>query len=97
MESAGLAVLPYHENVPSFGEWGWWIGGHADRWSKDSLGNRFEEIESLMVETRYLTPALIRASRLFGRYQLSSSETDVSTLVSPRVYDYYLHAWDTGY
>ena len=28
MKSAGLVVIPYHDNVPSFGEWGWWIGGH---------------------------------------------------------------------
>ncbi len=25
-KSAGYDVIPYHDNVPSFGEWGWWIG-----------------------------------------------------------------------
>ncbi len=96
MERAGFAVLPYHENVPSFGEWGWWIGGHADRWNRDNLENRFVGIESLSVETRYLTPELMHASRHFGKEQLASSQTDVSTLVSSRVYDYYLQAWESG-
>ena len=28
MEAAGLAAAPYHATVPSFGEWGFVIGGH---------------------------------------------------------------------
>ena len=31
MESAGFSTLPIHQNVPSFGDWGWWIAGHKDR------------------------------------------------------------------
>ena len=96
MERAGFAVLPYHENVPSFGEWGWWIGGHADRWTRDELETRFQGIDSLSVETRYLTAELMRASRHFGKQQLASEHVDVSTIVSPRVYDYYLQAWESG-
>jgi spermidine synthase len=29
MEQAGFAVLPYHANVPSFGEWGFLLGARA--------------------------------------------------------------------
>lgn len=95
MEQAGFAVLPYRENVPSFGEWGWWIGGHADRWTRERLQNQFQGIDSLSVETRYLTAELMRASRYFGRLQLTSNHLDVSTITSPRVYDYYLRAWES--
>ncbi|MGJ8640473.1 MAG: polyamine aminopropyltransferase [Opitutaceae bacterium] len=93
MESANLAALPYHDNVPSFGEWGWWIGGRDDRYSKLTLQNRMEAIPEITVETDYLTVPLIRASLAFGKGQLDSANKDINTITSPKVYDYYLQGW----
>ncbi|MFQ3225283.1 MAG: spermidine synthase [Lentimonas sp.] len=95
MESANLAVLPYHDNVPSFGEWGWWIGGRDDRYSPSSIRSKIENIPKISVETDYLTLPLIRGSLAFGKGQLDSANKDINTITSPKVYDYYLQGWRT--
>ena len=93
MDSAGLAALPYHDNVPSFGEWGWWIGGRDDRYTPETLHNKISSIDDLQVHTQYLTHSLIHASLAFGKGQLNSTNVDLNTIASPCVYSYYLNGW----
>ncbi len=91
LEAAGFNVLPYHDNVPSFGEWGWWIA---------KVGKSGEEARALLkglvrldVPTRYLTPDLLSASLVFGKNQLESNHRDFTSLTEPRVYHYHLQGW----
>ena len=93
MKSAGLVVIPYHDNVPSFGEWGWWIGGHEKHYSGDEIAKAISNLNEMLVPTRYLTPALIQTSLVFGKEQLYSEYNDISTINSARVYDYYIKGW----
>ncbi len=93
MKSAGLVVIPYHDNVPSFGEWGWWIGGHEKHYSGDEIARAISNLNEMLVPTRYLTPALIQTSLVFGKEQLYSEYNDISTINSARVYDYYIKGW----
>ena len=53
MKSAGLEVIPYHDNVPSFGEWGWWIGGHRERYSSESIRAAIGRVNEMAIFTRY--------------------------------------------
>lgn len=94
MKAAGLAVLPYHDNVPSFGEWGWWIGGRADTRSADTLKQRLERTSAIPVQTRYLTPELIRSSLYFGKNQLEDDGIRINTLTRSSVFEYYIQAWN---
>ncbi|MBD5780946.1 polyamine aminopropyltransferase [Pelagicoccus sp. NFK12] len=91
--SAGFAAVPYHENVPSFGEWGWWIGGSETLYSEAKLRNTLANIPDLTAETRYLTPEMVRSSLQFGKSQLETNQTEISTITHPRIYNYYLEAW----
>jgi len=93
MKDAGLTVIPFHDNVPSFGEWGWWIGGKKEMISEENLRKKLASIEALEAATRYLTPTLIRASLQFGKDQLSTNQTDINTIMTNRVYDYYIEGW----
>ncbi|RLB67526.1 MAG: polyamine aminopropyltransferase [Deltaproteobacteria bacterium] len=101
MTAAGLSVIPYHDNVPSFGEWGWWIGGHKKRWATKELPKSLKETlkktTTLAVSTRYLTPELIHASLDFGKNQLVTKEIEINTLVNHKIFTYYLQGWQTGY
>lgn len=101
MTSADLSVIPYHDNVPSFGEWGWWIGGHQERWAPNKLPKSLKETlkktTEITVPTRYLTPELIHASLYFGKNQLNTTETAINTLVNHKIFTYYLQGWQTGY
>jgi spermidine synthase len=97
MREVGLEVVAYHDNVPSFGEWGWWIGGHADRNSPQQLKQRLSSVPSVAASTRYLTPEIIRSALVFGKGQLITERRDVTTSTNSRVYDYYLEGWMHNY
>jgi len=94
MQSAGLSVIPYHDNVPTFGEWGWWIGGRKQDYTSEELKRKLSEVQMLDVTTRYLTEKLINSSLHFGRDQLNSSSTDITTIANSKVFDFYLNAWN---
>lgn len=90
LRSAGMNCLPLHENVPSFGEWGWYLA-----WSSGARGAQpFERLEDLQIETRYLTPALLKASFEFSRDWLDpDDEVQPNTLMNPVIIDYFRNAW----
>ena len=89
MAAAGLAAVPYHHNVPTFGEWGWWIGGRDDAYTAARLRETLSRIEQPGVETRYLTGQLIEASLHFGRGGLETDNDDVNTVLNNTVFQYY--------
>jgi spermidine synthase len=93
LRQTGLVALPYHDNVPSFGEWGWWLGGKAVLHSKSILEEKIRSIDSFGVLTRYLNPDLMRSSFVFGNEQLESSHILVTTANGSEVYQSYLKAW----
>ncbi|MEJ2545580.1 MAG: hypothetical protein P8Y99_16070, partial [Calditrichaceae bacterium] len=93
MKAAGLATVPYHDNVPSFGEWGWWIGGKSGPFSESKIKEKLENIETIPVNRRYLTTELIKSSLNFGINQLNSDEVDITTTANNQVFKYYLQAW----
>ncbi|HDS15229.1 MAG TPA: polyamine aminopropyltransferase [Proteobacteria bacterium] len=97
MTAAGLSVIPYHDNIPSFGEWGWWLGGRGESRSTTQLKESLNEIIDLKIQTRYLTPALIKSSLNFGRNYLETAETEINTLANHKLLTYYLRGWQSGY
>ena len=89
LESAGFQVLPFHVNVPSFGDWGWYLA-----W-QPGIGNTkiLEQIRRLefKVDTRFLTPDLFRSALVFGKEALSSTDTRINTLLHPVLLSLYNH------
>lgn len=92
MEASGLAAVPFHENVPSFGEWGWWIAGRDQEITAAEIRTRMRSITDLAVPTRYITPELIAASLLFGKGALKTEETEINTMLNCMIYLYYSRA-----
>ncbi|GAA5116526.1 polyamine aminopropyltransferase [Luteolibacter yonseiensis] len=92
LQAAGFNAVPYHDNVPSFGEWGWWIAtmGRSAEQTRNALGG----LGKLQVPTRYLTPELVSASLAFGKNDLFSNHQDFTSLTEPRVYHYHLQGWN---
>jgi spermidine synthase len=45
MESADFTVLPYHNNIPTLGEWGWCLGMRKEVVSNEMLKTKVMEIE----------------------------------------------------
>ena len=92
LKAAGFDVVPYHDNVPSFGEWGWWIAKSGQ--SAAQTGKSLASLGQLDIATRYLTRDLVAASLVFGKSQLVSTHQDFTSLTEPRVYHYHLQGWN---
>lgn len=80
LSSGGYDTKPYWHNIPSFGEWGWWMG------STEPLVYR-----GLKVETEYVSDALARSSFVFGKGALDG-ESQVNTMMQPVLIDLYNNA-----
>lgn len=95
LKASGFTVMPYHDNVPSFGEWGWWIGSVDEAGGESLMLSRLVRFtaDDLKVDTRYLTCDLVKSALFFGRGQLESIHSDYTSLTENRVYHYYLQAW----
>ena len=94
IQSAGFVALPYHETVPSMGDWGWWLAGDARWHSVTSLRAQLEGAKLDNIQTRHLTEEKIRASLAFGANQLTTSHQKINTLTSPVVYEEYMQGWE---
>ncbi|MCA9629718.1 MAG: polyamine aminopropyltransferase [Myxococcales bacterium] len=81
--ATGLQTLPYHANVPSFGDWGFVMAAHFP------LDPKRIHID---VHTRYLDDALVPSLFRFPKDVLRPGMTP-STLDEPRVLQAYLRGW----
>ena len=75
-------VLPYHVNIPSFGEWGFVMACH--RQCQTSLQST--------ADTRFYSPAIEPAMASFPQ-DMTDQGSQVSTLDKPNVLYYYLKGW----
>lgn len=89
IKSAGLSILPFHENVPSFGDWGWFLAWHP------TLKNEkiFQRIASLDIDvpTRFITPEVFKSELVFGKNALHTENRQVNTLLHPALLGIYAH------
>lgn len=81
--ASGLSTLPYHVNVPSFGDWGFVLAAHFKLESKRI---------HVDVPTRYLDDDLLPSLFRFPKDVLRPGMTP-STLDEPRVLQAYLRGW----
>jgi len=96
LNSAGFSVLPYHDNVPSFGEWGWWLGRVISPNHQEKLKSQISALteNDFQSNSKYLSVDLIKSSLIFGRNQLISQHSDITSLTESKVYYYYLQGWN---
>lgn len=93
MQAAGFHTIPYHQNVPSFGDWGWLLAWTDER-SVYDIRRIISSPESYRVETTYLTAQVMHASLAFGKNWLESKYQTVNTLMHPVLLRYYLdYSW----
>jgi len=96
MDSAGLSAIPFHDNVPTFGEWGWWIGGKSTDYTRETLREKMRGVAAIDVPTKYITGELISTGLVFGKGQLESQYEDINTLMNSRIFTYYHRAVQLG-
>ncbi len=89
IESAGLSILPFHENVPSFGDWGWFMAFHPNL-KKEKIMERIKTL-SIDVPTRFITPEGFRSELVFGKSDLETTDKRINTLLDPALLSIYNH------
>ena len=84
LESEGLNVVPYHAQVPSFGDWGFQLA------SKKEIN---KENINLKVETKFLNKENIAGLFLFAEDEIVDKDSIITnTLSRPQLITYYLEA-----
>lgn len=76
-------VVPYHTNIPSFGEWGFILASKS-RIDLDTT--------KLPLTTKYVDTYAIERMLYFEK-DMRASGVEISTLDSPKVLGYYLDGW----
>ena len=84
-------VEQYHQNVPSFGEWGWTIATKAG----SSVRQRLHNAQEINVKTKWLTTSLLAASFVFNKdFYADKKSVKINYLGSNQLYQYHQKAWE---
>ena len=101
MKKSGLIAFAYRQNIPSFGEWGWWIATQANTQSQGNLTKNAEEeflkklkkVRMPKVKLQYLHDELFQAALVFGKdFFQESTSLKVNTRLNNIIFHYYLDA-----
>jgi len=93
VKSAGFSVLPYHNQVPTMGEWGWVLGIDSACMKEDRLKLIAGKLEFKDIKTRFINRDAMISMIYFGKGVLdkkSFTEIEVNTELNPVLFRYYL-------
>ena len=92
LRAAGYRALPYRQNVPSFGEWGWHLAW-LHKTTKSAIKEKLKGLTSIGVPTGYLTPALMSNATAFGKHWLDDTHIEINTKFRPTILQYNRQSW----
>ncbi|MEL0628757.1 polyamine aminopropyltransferase [Psychromonas aquatilis] len=91
LAEAGFNTEQYHQNVPSFGEWGWTIGTKSGQLAS----TRLSHFEDISVPTKWLTLPLLNGAFVFNKdFYKNKYEIKVNFLGSHALYQYHQTSWE---
>ncbi|PID43131.1 MAG: spermidine synthase [Proteobacteria bacterium] len=88
LRAAEYKVIPYRQNIPSFGDWGFFLAWRSEVTEKTRV-QAIKEVDHFDVETTFITPELMVASLAFGKGELHSSAPCINTLMHPCLVQHY--------
>jgi len=93
LRAAGFKALPYRQNVPSFGDWGFYLAWKGEN-SQQEMKDKIRGIGRFDVNTRFITTELLAASLAFGKGELESNTHCVNSIMQPCLVKQYTdHSW----
>jgi spermidine synthase len=93
IRSAGFSTLPYHNQIPTMGEWGWVLGVDARDISDQKLKKKLLQTDIRNVETKFINRDALVSMIHFGKGIIDAAvldAIDINTEISPVLYHYYL-------
>ncbi len=96
MEQAGFEAVPYHNQVPTLGEWGWLLGMETGLFEEDRLKNALQELSFENINTRFINRQAMISMLHFGKGVFNENDSiQINTRSRPVLLDYYRHGkWD---
>jgi len=99
VSAAGFTTQMMHNQVLSFGEWGWVLGvkNMQDTLPKSDLKNMLLRLQFDSLETKWLNNEAMALITSFGKdiYAYKVKEPEINTIQNPVLYKYYLDGnWD---
>jgi len=89
IEKANFSILPFHENVPSFGDWGWYLAWHPNI-KKEKIMKRIKGL-NFDIPTRFITPQVFKSELIFGKDALKTTNKQINTILYPALLSIYNH------
>lgn len=90
MEAAGLTVLPYHNQIPTMGEWSWSMGVREELLRKNKFKEKLLQLNFDEVPTRFLNQDAMVSMLHFGKGIFDTEEKlEVNTELNPVLDQYY--------
>jgi spermidine synthase len=93
VESAGFAAIPYHNQIPTMGEWGWVVAGKTLDVDRAELKRRLVAENFAGIPTRFLNRDAMISMIHFGKGVLdddSIRSVKINTEFDPVLYRYYM-------
>ncbi|NOX35365.1 MAG: polyamine aminopropyltransferase [Deltaproteobacteria bacterium] len=87
IKEASFETLPFHENVPSFGDWGWYLAWHPNI-KKEKIKKRIDHLK-IDVPTRFITPQVFKSELVFGKGELKTTKSQINTILHPALLSIY--------
>lgn len=92
VKDAGFTILPYHNQIPTMGEWGWVLGVKAREADEKTLKRRVLSLNFDGLRTRFLNNDAMISMVHFGKGLLDPKEIakiKVNTQANPVLHRYY--------
>lgn len=93
IRAAGFSVLPFHNQIPTMGEWGWIIGVKNTDMDETRLKQVVLDIKYPDIETRFINRDAMISMTHFGKGVFDEDierSVKVNTELNPVLYKYYL-------
>ena len=82
LRAAGFKTLPYRQNVPSFGDWGFYLAWKGEN-TQQEMKEKIKGLAQFSVNTSFITTELLTASLAFGKGELESNAHCVNSIMQP--------------
>ncbi len=89
IKSAQFSILPFHENVPSFGDWGWYLAWHPNI-KREKIVEKIENL-TIKVPTEFITASGFKSELVFGKNELETKNQQINTILHPVLLTIYNH------
>lgn len=93
IRAAGFSVLPYHNQIPTMGEWGWILGVKNEDMDESELKNTMLKIDFSDIKTHFINNDAMISMAYFGKGVFDEAlmqDISINTEMNPVLYKYYL-------